>query len=254
MRKGLHYLILIFYFILTSFPVISQNKLKDTTVFASLFHAAYSYQIPAGDLAKRFGGNSAIGGGFTIKTKGNWLFGAEGNYFFSSNIKEDSILKHISTHDGYIIDGDGNYAYVHVYERGWNATVKAGKLFPVFGPNPNSGIAITLGLTFLEHKIRIENEGNTAPQLAPEYRRGYDRLTNGIGMTQFIGYMYLGNNKLINFFAGLEFTEAWTKNRRPFNFDTMSKDNSNRFDMLSGIKLGWIIPIYKRVPPKYYYY
>jgi len=232
----------------------SQTSVKDSTIFTALFFASYAYQVPGNDLAKRFGNNSNIGGGCLIKTDKNLLFGIDFNFLFSNKVNEkDSLFKHISTSDGFIIGQDGLYAEVHLWQRGFNTSFKMGKLFPVFGPNPNSGIAIILGIGYLTHKIRIENRDKTAPPINGDYKRGYDRLSAGLSTSQFIGYMHLGNNKLISFFAGFELTQAWTKSRRIYDFDKMSRNDDKYFDTLYGIKIGWIIPLYKRLPDKYYY-
>ena len=103
----------------------------------------------------------------------------------------------------------------------------------------------------LQHKIRIEG---AAPQLMGEYKKGYDRLSNGLALGEFIGYVHLGKNHFINFFAGFEIIEAFTKNRRSFNIDTIEKDDTKRLDILSGFKFGWIIPLYRRNADEFYYY
>ncbi|MBA3901808.1 MAG: hypothetical protein H0X62_16670, partial [Bacteroidetes bacterium] len=119
--------------------------------------------------------------------------------------------------------------------------------------NPNSGFFVLGGVGFLQHKVRIENPGNASPQIFGEYKKGYDRLTNGISTSQFIGYMFLSNNRLLNFFGGVEFVQGFTQNRR-FNYDNMDYDHTQRLDLLTGIKVGWVFPLYKKVPLKYYYY
>ena len=245
--------VIILLFINFSFTSFGQASLKDSCINMSLITISYGYQFPSGDLAKRFYSNSAIGAGYLFKTKKNWIFGADGFFMFRDKIKETDILKNISTSDGNIIDGNGLYADYNLYERGYNVGIKVGKIIPFYGPNKNSGITFLCGTGFLQHKIRIENPGNGAYQILGDYKKGYDRLTNGLSFSEFIGYTYLGNKKLLSFFAGFEFTQAFTQNRR-YNFDLMGYDNTKRHDYLSGFKLGWVIPIYKQAPNKYYYY
>lgn len=233
----------------------SQVSIKDSTINATLIYATYSYQIPGGDLKDRFGNNSNIGGGALFKSKGNWLIGAEANYLFGEKIKNDgNVLGGIVTKEGYVIDANGTYTEVRMYERGFWAGGKLGKLFPIFGPNPNSGIALILGGGYLQHKIRIEDKNNAAPQLKKKYLKGYDRLTDGYGINGFLGYFYLGNRKILSFYGGIEYTIAWTKSVRGYNFDAMEYDTKNRIDKLTGIKIGWIIPLYQQAPAKFYYY
>ncbi len=247
------FLFLSFCFVISS---KGQSDISDTTLSIPMFYASYAYQIPGGDLADRYGNNSNIGGGFQWKTNKNWIFGADFNYLFGSDIKNaDRIMSNIKTDNGNIIDMAGNFTDYSIYERGYYISAKFGKLFPVLSPNPNSGIIVTGSVGYLQHKIRIEVTNNAAPQLNGDYKKGYDRLTGGPGISEFVGYMYLSNSKLLNFFAGFEFTQAWTKPKRDVNFDTRKPDEiSRRFDLLYGIKVGWIIPLFKRLPEKYYYY
>jgi len=212
----------------------------------------FAYQVPGGDLAKRFGNDYNVGGTLQWKTKKNWIFGIDGNFLFSDEVKEDVLAK-ISTSQGFIIGEDGFYADVFLYERGFMFSAKAGKIFPVVGPNPNSGLIATIGAGLLQHKIRIEDKTNTAPQLTDDYKKGYDRLTNGLSITEFLGYINFGSSRLVNFMGGFEFTQAFTQNGRSFNFDTMMQDNTARLDLLFGFRVAWIIPFYKRLPSSFYY-
>lgn len=110
------------------------------------------------------------------------------------------------------------------------------------------------GAGLLQHKIRIETIGNTVPQLDKEYKKGYDRLSNGLSLHEMIGYYHFGNKHLINFYAGFEFIQAFTENRRSYNFDEMKKDETKRVDLLFGIRAGWMLPVYRRAPQKFYFY
>jgi hypothetical protein len=234
----------------------AQYDINDTALSIPMFYATYSYQFPDGDLTERFGNNSSIGGGFMLKTRLNWMFGAEFNFLFGNDVKiADQIMGNLKTEDGVIINMAGNFTSYSIYERGFYISGRIGKLIPILSPNPNSGITLFGSLGYLQHKIRIEVPENTAPQLNDDYKRGYDRLAGGFGMSEFIGYTYLSNSKLFNFFFGFEINQAWTKPLRDVNFDTGEPDPiQKRFDLLYGIKAGWIIPLFERKPAKYYYY
>jgi hypothetical protein len=231
----------------------SQANIRDSSFTFYMLGATIQYQAPSADMATDFGNNLNFGGFFQIKLKNNWMFGVEGEFLFNDGIKNNNLLSGISTPEGNIIDQDGAFAIVSLQERGFLFSLKAGKLFPVIGPNPNSGILATVAPGFLQHKIRIETKSDV-PEISGDYVKGYDHLTNGVALTEFIGYMHCGNTRLINFFAGFEFTQASTMNRRAFNFDTMSKDNSQHLDLLIGIKAGWFFPLYKHAVNTYYYY
>jgi hypothetical protein len=240
-------------FLVAALPVSAQFGVRDSAVGFSALAVTGAYQFPGGELADRFGNNFAVGASFLRKTAGNWIWWADGNFIFGGEVKENDILSGISTSQGYIIASNGTYADVYLHERGYAVFLKAGKLFPVFGPNENSGITLTLGAGFLQHKIFIEDKGNLATQLSSEYKKGYDRLSNGLCLSQFAGYSNFSNNRRINFYAGLEAWEGFTKNRRTVNFDTGLADDINRLDVFIGIRIGWIFPLYKRMPRDIYY-
>lgn len=231
----------------------AQKAIAADTISVPFFSAQYTFQIPGGDLLHRFGYNSAIGGTFTYKTNKNWMWSFDGNFLFGNQINENDILLGIGTSDSNMIGSNGQYIQVRLLERGFSFIGKGGKLFSVWGPNKNSGLTIMGGVGFLQHKIRIESKGDFLPQLSGDYKKGYDRLSNGPALTQFIGYYYFDNKGRANFYFGFEFTQAFTKNRRGYNYDSMSYDTANRIDLLYGIKAAWFIPINRKTPDKYYY-
>jgi hypothetical protein len=238
-----------------SFTVYSQHSIKDSTILLSMIHFDGSYQSPGGDLKDRFGNNTAVGTGFHIKNKANWVYGIEGSFIFGNKVKNaNSIYAGIRGEDGSVISLDGKLATILIFERGYQFHCDFGKIITFKKPNPNSGILIRAGVGFMEHKIRIESRQDKIPQLEKEYLKGYDRLSNGILFHQLIAYQYYGNTRFANFFAGFEFSEAFTKSRRNFDFDLMQKDNKKRKDYLYGLKFGWVIPIYKSKPADFYLY
>jgi hypothetical protein len=192
--------------------------------------------------------------GFHIKDKKNWYYGVQFNYLFGNKVHEPNLLSNLLTSRGEILDEQGQIATMFIQERGFNVFLQGGKLFPVIGPNKNSGLLITGGVGFLQHKIRIEHQEAKITQLEGEYLKGYDRLTNGLSLNQFIGYYHLSNNRLINFYIGAQGTEGITQSRREWNLDTQTQDTAKRLDMLFGLRAGWILNLYQRAPNDYYIY
>ncbi|MCK6649378.1 MAG: hypothetical protein L6Q66_06965, partial [Bacteroidia bacterium] len=99
-----------------------------------------------------------------------------------------------------------------------------------------------------------ETIGNNIPQLDSDYKKGYDRLTNGFLLSQNLGYLYLSNNRIANFYIGFECMQGFTQNRRSYNFDQMKQDTEKRVDILYGGKVSWILPLYKKAPKEFYTY
>ncbi|CAG0985624.1 hypothetical protein FLAV_02016 [Flavobacteriales bacterium] len=248
-----HILWVLFLFIFK--PVFGQLTGKqDSATLNILFKASYAFQFPSMDLAKRFGNNSNICSEGEVKFASNFTMGVKGAFIFGKQVREDSILNGIATSQGYHIDKGGELATVYNDERGFTVMATVGKIFPIFKSNANSGPFVQLGVGMLRHKIRYDWRQSNLPQLSKELLKGYDRLTYGPAIEVFAGYMYLSKNRLINFFGGVEYTMAWTRNRRGYNYDTMQYDTVLRKDALLGIRAGWILPIYRKEKKEFFYY
>ncbi len=78
---------ILFLLIFAATGLRSQMDISDTTLSIPMFYATYSYQLPGGDMADRFGNNSSLGGGFLWKTNQNWIIGAEFNFLFGGDVK-----------------------------------------------------------------------------------------------------------------------------------------------------------------------
>ena len=115
-----------------------------------------------------------------------------------------------------------------------------------------SGFTIMLGAGYLQHKIQIEDRNTAVPQFQGEYRKGYDRLSSGLAFSQFIGYTHLSLNRRINFYIGIEATQAFTEGRRSIHFNTKADGTGSRTDILFGPKVGWVLTIYKEPSEGFY--
>ena len=248
MRKSIYSLIV---FSCLCLAVSAQYNIKDSVAKGFLVEASYAAQLPGGDLAKEFGWNSNVQLGVYYKTKQNWIFGLQGAFIFGNVLKEGGIFDSIATSDHNLIANDGSYPSVSYFERGYDIQFSVGKLFTFSKPNPNSGILVTVGGGYIRHHIRIQ--APNTPQVDSLYEEGYDRLTEGYCFTEFVGYQYLGTRRMLNFFGGFEFTQAFTRGLR-YDFDLMHMDSQNKHDLLSGFRIGWILPIYQQESTKFYTY
>jgi len=232
----------------------AQVNPADSAVGAFLPTVSYAYQFAGGDMAKEYGNNSTVGAAVKYKTNRNWLWSVEMNFIFGSDIKNaDSILKMVETDNHFIIDGNGTYALYTLYERGYNLTAGVGKVLNVWSANPNSGLMLSGGVGLLVHRMKIDNQHRTAPQIIDDYAKGYDRLRAGVSLNEFVGYMYMGKSRLVNFYAGFEFVQGFTTSQRDWIFDLQKKDTGTNLDLFFGFKVGWFLPIYNRAPDPYYY-
>jgi hypothetical protein len=231
----------------------AQSSIKDSSINIVLIGMGAGIYLPAGNMADSYGTTYCADLSVGLKRKNNWIYSIEGDYLFGSTVKDVYLFRHIVTSDGQIIGDNGKFSEVRTFERGYAITLNVTKIITLGKPNKNSGFLIRGGVGFMQHKIRIETPDNTVPYLDKDYRKGYDKLTNGFALHQFIGYQYLSNKRFVNFFAGFDFYEAFTQNRRSFNYDDLKQDTEKRKDILLGIKVGWILPLYKMAPNAYYY-
>ena len=73
-------------------------------------------------------------------------------------------------------------------------------------------------------------------------------------LTQSIMFINLDKKHLLNFKVGLEVKEAFTQNRRNWNFDERLQDSTQRLDIIAGIKLSWLVPFYSKNEERFYSY
>lgn len=227
-------------------PTINEGK-------GFLLNMGYGIQLPGGDLADRFGLNFSIEGAGDFITENNWFFGIQGQYLFGSRVNED-VLAPLRTDEGFIIGNDRSPADIQLRQRGSYMGVRIGHLIGLSPTNARAGLRINIGGGLLQHRIRIqEDPARTVSQLTGDYQKGYDRLSNGPALHQYIGYQVLGRDGSVNFQAGFEFFQGFTQNRRSFNFDLGNSDSPSRVDLLIGFRLSWTLPFYSGRAEDIYY-
>lgn len=228
-----------------SFACIAQKKIWVTDANKIFnFQFQYTHVTPSGDFATRFENFHGIGGGGLLKTRHNVLIGFDGNYYFGSRLKRNSILYNLTNGNGTISTGSGYPATFSLGMRGFSFLGKVGYLFPISHKNRNSGIAILLGGGLVMHKVNISTTRDDIPSLTGDKKGGYDRYSTGWAANQFLGYLHQGKNKAINFYIGIDLMQAFTYNRRKFNYDEMAYDLDLHNDNYFGLRFGWIIPKY----------
>jgi len=230
--------------ILLCFSQLLSAQAKTNTGNLLTANLTVGYQNSGGDLADRFGASNSLGLGVDYITPNNWIFGLNGNWIFGNNVKED-VIANLRTAQGTLVANNGSVSAILLRMRSYYGMAHIGKLIPIGSANKRSGIRVTLGGGLWVHRIRIQDdpEAPTA-SLINDLKKGYDRLTRGPSINQFVGYQYFAPNHRINFYIGLEFTQGFTTSVRGYNFDTREFDTERRFDALLGGRIGWILPFY----------
>ena len=214
----------------------------------------YSYQFPIGILSEKFGNNSNIGINLINKTEDNLFYGFKAGYIFGGKIQDSTIFNNISTENGFVIDGNGTYANIILLQEGFSSNLYAGYAFCFDESNP-TGIYLSTGIGFLQHRIRIDTKNQYIPHLNNDYKQGYDQLANGLNTNFSIDYIYYKQNNRLKIFTGIDYSLSFTKERRAYNFTTQSSNEDKiRYDQLLGIHLGIIIPINRKNEEEFHYF
>ncbi|MCX6186509.1 MAG: hypothetical protein NTU43_05860 [Bacteroidetes bacterium] len=235
----------IFFFLFATITVFGQDEKKYTLSNKIIdINIGYNYQIPSADLINRFGNFNSIYVGASLKTRNQWFISTEANYMFGPEIKEINILNNVSNSSGIINDENGNPGKYAVGMRGYGFYARLGKIFPISRYNKNSGIIAMIGVGYMFHWINFNTPQDNIKQLGSEYQKGYDRLTAGYTNNLFLGYLHHAQNRLVNFYVGLDMINAYTQSVRGYNFDERKRDEAQRLDQIFSLRFGWLIPIY----------
>lgn len=213
----------------------------------------YGFQLPSGDLKVDFGTGFQAGLSVDWMTANNWILGVNGSFFWGNTVKYDAISS-LRTPSGGIPVPEGYLTEITPKERGQEFSLHIGKLIPL-STKFRGGLRLTLGGGYLRHKIRLQEDFQVnLPQLSGEYRKGYDQLKGGPALIGFAGYQLLSKNGLINFMAGVSFTQGFTKSQRSWDFNNNQPYTGNRSDQLTTFKVAWILPIYFESNPEQIFY
>jgi len=213
----------------------------------------YTAQFPYASEKQRYGFNSLFSMQILYKTDRNWLFGVNGGFIYGTHVKEDYLLTNISA-GGLFITTFNDLTSIRIEQWGMNIQFNAGKVIPLQTKYPDAGILIMEGFGFLQNKISYNVKASELPQLSPEYKKGYDRMDNGPVLSQFVGYSFMARRKYIAGYAGFQFDAAFTRDRRPYDFYTMSVLNDKREDLFVGIRIGYILPVFLKTSEKEFFY
>ncbi len=216
----------------------------DSTARVSVImaHLQYGVTMPMADLQSRFGQGFQLGSG--ISWLSNHLYiGLEHQFMFGNRVKED-VLSALRTQEGGIIGRDMQFANIFLRQRAHHTVIRVGYFLQSQKSKHNMGLLLSAGAGFLQHKIRIVDDFDSAIQVQTPYDKGYDRLSTGMSLHQSLKFIYLSSSRLINFFVALELVEGFIKDRREINYNLTPISPQMRHDLLATFRLGWIVPLY----------
>lgn len=244
-------IVIVFIGLFYSSCILAQDSIRVDKIWNVELKAGYFFTLA--DMAERFGNSFTLGGGLKLKNKKNWLFAGNFHFLVGGKVKEPGLLQNVKSTSGDIINQYGELVQPGIFQRGYLIELKAGKILPYLQSNANSGLTVETGLGFIQHKINLFDRDNNMPQIKGEYKKGYDRLSNGWFVKQYVGFTHFASNKLMNYTLGLEGIFAFTQGRRDYWFDVQKAGNDKRNDIMIGLSAAWFIPMYKKNVEEIYY-
>jgi hypothetical protein len=204
----------------------------------------YGYTIPFADMASRFGSSNTIGfAAESVKLKSKIFFGFDFMYMFGNEVKED-VIANLRSYDGSVIDVNGGPGDITLKERGYYFGLNAGKIFPTTKhENKLTGIRTQIGIGYLQHKVRVQDNGRSVVALESKYLTGYDRLSSGPALHLGVGYHYQHPKQNFHFSIMADLYGAQTQFRRDLDFATGQKLTEKRTDILGGFSIAYIVVI-----------
>lgn len=250
-----HLILMLLVITLGQSALFGQKRIREIKTFdpnakpptGFLVDFSYGFHLPFADMTENFKYNFSLGGKIQYILSNNLSFGLVGDYQFFDETKTD-VVNNLREAEGFIIDRFGQLTDVRSAQRGFFLGASVSYLIPVFKKYKRSGIEIRFEGGYEQHWMYIQVLGSEVFALTGNYMKGYDRMTSGFAMRQYIGYRHLDKNRLLNFFGGIDIMEAFTKSLRGFNYNTMQEDKKERIDILLGFRIGVTLPIYIYTP------
>ncbi len=221
----------------------AQKGSADVKLNILTLNLGYGAEWPGGDLAQRFGQSLSFHSGMEWVHKSKYSFGLDFSYFFGDKIKED-VFAPYRNENGLVQGINGVAADLFIRERGAYVGIQASSI--LFPTAKHSGFELSLGAGMLYHKLHFVDDSRSVFLAEKPYSTGLDRLTRGFALRQELAYQLHSEKKALHFHLGFYVTEAFTTQVRKFNFDTgLPASESTRNDLLYGVRLVWMLPLYK---------
>ena len=249
MKRG----ILLFVLLGNFWQLWCQRIVEKDIISTPMIGMHYTPILPAGDLKDRYGFMNQLGMTVGYKDKANFVYGIEGNFYFGNRVTNDSIFDFLTDNLGNTSEADGQFGSIEVLSRGFNFHAHIGKISPVFGSNPNSGLYVSLGAGYSLMKYRIQTTYDFIPLVETENRNLYDRQSVGFSLHQFIGYSLINATRPIHFYIGLYANQSFAQYSRSWFYDQGPAPDGILQDFQFGLRAGWYIPIYKRKAKTIYF-
>jgi len=239
------------------FSLSAQEKKEDekSAISISAINLGVQLQKPLLDFNDRYAGFSILNVGVNSKTINNMVYNFSYDIILGKNVIQDDLSNLYLNNDSLITGLNGQPAALGVFLRGYKVNFGIGKIVKPI-KNRNSGILVELNSGIMSSKIRYKDGAENFSFLTDAYLRGFDKLSRGFYLEEFVGLLFYDDEKLINFKIGLNFLQGFTSDKRAYFYASEAQPIENRKDFAVGIKANWIIPFYyskEKSTERYYY-
>jgi len=246
-------IVFLFFLGMMSSLSLAQRNAGKERIATPMIGIHYSAMLPHADMKDRYGFLNQIGATAGYKDRENWVYGIEGNFYFGNRAKNDSIFAFMTDNFGNISESEGAKGIVEILPRGFNINAHIGKIFSIFGSNPNSGLYLNFGAGYTLMKYRIQTTNEFVPLIEGDNRKYFDRQTVGLSLSQFVGYSFINPKMSAHFYAGIYANQGFTRFSRSWFYDQGPSPKGILNDFQVGLRAGWYIPIYKRQAKSIYF-
>lgn len=239
-----NYIILVFCLVVSQIGMAQTNP-SEKPINIVLIETGAQFNTPLFDLKEKFGYFTSANVSCKFKSNKNWTLGLTGTYNFGNQLKSDPVSS-LRNSFGLFITESGTVTEVNAFLTSFQGMLKAGWLFTSKKKNPNSGLLAEIGIGLTSYKYRFKVLDGSIPLLDKQNTKGYDQLTIGTTYALNIGYLHLSDNARINYYLGTEFGMILGNGQRTWLYNNNVAGNFKTFDGYLGLKLIWILPLYRR--------
>lgn len=190
-------------------------------------------EIPLGSVSNRFGYNQQFSIQLEYLQQYKWSYFLTGAVRLGDKVKQD-VLAPLRNNEGYISGVNGYYADIFGRKRGYEYGI-GGSYLQEIGKHH---LRFETSVIQLGHWIRIVDDSRSVPQVTNEYAKLYDQFTSGFGIRESFLYQLNINEDRSSIIIGVQSSQAFTRNHRALG-------NSRSWDIYLGLRVGYLLPLFR---------
>ncbi len=212
----------------------------------------FGFNTPLADLKDRFG--TMYGGDLSVNFYRGDIesqFGFKAGFFTSDVVKEDPLAVY-RTSSGQLLSREGVPTVVNRRMAASFIGIDFKKNLMFLDKNERAKLFVGAGVGLMQHKIRFVEFSKSVTLAFEEYGKGHDRNSRGIYIENQVGVKFRNGPRKFDFMINA--FEGFLNQAGPIQFDNMSEEKNQRFDVGLGIKVVWYLGLTAKEVGKDIYY